>query len=364
MSAAKKAQTRNGKIEFLRFLFSVIIVIHHSRYLLGDSECLFLGGSLAVEFYFLVSGYLMMASVDRRAGASAPLGRETAQYLWRKVKSLLPELLTAQVIALVFISIAQQLTLTQTAANFIKSFFEVTLLKMTGLYSTSPNGVTWYISSMLLCMAVLYPLLRKFPDMMKHIVVPLAAVLLMGYLAANYGDPRDPRNWIGFTYKGNIRAMAELCLGVLCYLATRKIAALPLNRLGKALLSAAEVASYAAVIGYMYAMKASEYDYFFIAVLMVGVTASFSHQGLAAGWFDNRACAFLGKFSMPLFLSHTFYAQHLNLLLPEHFSNGQRMAVYLLCSFVTAAVVSTVGSLVRKVAPRVSVKLKTLLLTQ
>ena len=54
---------RNGKIEFLRFLFSLIIVVHHSRMFLGDEISPFLGGSLAVEFFFFVSGYLMMAYI-------------------------------------------------------------------------------------------------------------------------------------------------------------------------------------------------------------------------------------------------------------------------------------------------------------
>lgn len=57
---------RNGKIELLRFLFAVIIVLHHSRQLLGDENCLFLGGSLGVEFFFIVSGYLMMSSIEKR----------------------------------------------------------------------------------------------------------------------------------------------------------------------------------------------------------------------------------------------------------------------------------------------------------
>ena len=46
----------NVTIDFLRFLFSVIVVLHHSRYVLGDDNCYFLGGSLAVEFFFFVSG--------------------------------------------------------------------------------------------------------------------------------------------------------------------------------------------------------------------------------------------------------------------------------------------------------------------
>ena len=66
----------NVTIDFLRFLFSVIVVLHHSRYVLGDDNCYFLGGSLAVEFFFFVSGYLLLVGADkagRKNGAGYPL---------------------------------------------------------------------------------------------------------------------------------------------------------------------------------------------------------------------------------------------------------------------------------------------------
>ncbi len=50
MAETKIHRARNGKIDFLRLLFAFIIVLHHTRYLLGDDHCLFLGGSLSVEF--------------------------------------------------------------------------------------------------------------------------------------------------------------------------------------------------------------------------------------------------------------------------------------------------------------------------
>lgn len=353
---------RNGKVEFWRFIFSLIIVIHHSRYLLGDNNCMFLGGSLAVEFFFLVSGYLMMASIDKKKAAPTHLGHETATYIGRKFNNLCPDLPIAYVIALAFVSFAKQNTVSQTVLLFINSFFEVTQLKMSGLYSVSLNGVTWYISSMLLCMAILYPLIRKFPDIMTNIVVPLTALLLLGYLSGNYDSPRTPLQWIGLTYKGNIRAMAELCLGVLCYKACQRLTALQLRKSGKLLVTLLEWCCYIVVIWYMYAKKASQTDYFMLLIMMVGITLSFSHLGIDAPLFDHPFIVALGKFSLPLFLSHTFYAQHLNSLLPGLWSGNRRMAIYLLCSFATAALVKLISMLLVKFRPAISQWVKHLLL--
>ena len=348
----KKTGGRNGKIELWRFLFSVIIVIHHSRYLVGDKNCMFLGGSLAVEFFFLISGYLMMASIARKKEAPGELGRETLGYLGRKFKSLMPEMLVAYVIAVIFVAVTKDYNLKKVVKLCLDTFFEITQLKMSGLHAVSLNGVTWYISTMLLCMAVLYPLIRRFPDMMVRIVAPLTALLLLGYLSGNYDSPRTPLKWIGLTFKGNIRGMAEICLGIVCYSLCEKFKSLSLSKLGKWLVTAAEWLCYAVAVVYMFACKASQYDYIVIVILMAGVILSFSHQGMDADFFDKRFFVLLGKCSMPLFLCHTFYASNLNRLLPENWGDNRRMAVYLLCAVVTAAFVSLVSNGIRKVTPR------------
>ena len=356
---------RNGKIEFLRFLFSVIIVIHHSRYILGDDQCLFLGGSLAVEFFFLVSGYLMMASIDRISARKAPgqdLGRETLDFLRRKAKAVFPDLLIAWVIALVFTKIAKNKSLLGMAALAVDSFFELTLLKMSGLYSFSLNGVTWYISSMLLCMAILYPLIRKYPDKMKHIGLPLITLFALGYLAGEYGAPRDPMKWIGFTRKGNLRAIAEISLGAITYQTVKSAGKVEFTTLGKILITAAEWGAYLILILYMYFAKASERDYFFILVMAVAVGLSFSHKGIDADLFDNPVSIWLGKWSLPLYLGHTFYSYHLNRILPASLSGGQKIAVYMSCAVVTSFVIWGLSALTKKIMPKAMQALKKMLI--
>ena len=353
---------RNGKVDFWRFIFSVIIMIHHSRNLVGDKNCMFLGGSLAVEFFFLVSGYLMMASIDRKKSTPTSLGRETLSFLGRKVKGLMPELIIAHIIAWIFVSIAKEYSVVQTLLLFVKTFFEVTQLKMSGLYSATVNGVTWYISSMLFCMAVLYPLLRKFPDITARVIVPLTALFLLGYLSGNYDNPRSPTSWIGFTYKGNLRAMAEICLGVICYLVCKPFSKLSLTQLGKWLVTLMEWACYLVSIWYMYEMKASNLDYFVIVIMMVGVILTFSHQGLDASLFDRRIFNILGKYSVTLFLCHTYYSKHLNLFLSENWSNNQKMIIYVLCAVTTAVFVSAISFFLCRIAPKVSAWGKQLLI--
>lgn len=355
---------RNGKIEFLRFVFSIIIVIHHSRNFLGDEICQFLGGSFAVEFFFLVSGYLMMASIEKLNARKAPgqdLGKETLGFLWKKAKSVYPDLLIAWIIALVFTKIAKKKSLLGMAALAVDSFFEVTLLKMSGLYSISLNGVTWYISSMLLCMAILYPLIRKYPDMMKHIGLPLITLFVLGYLSGQYTAPRDPLKWIVFTKKGTLRALGEISLGAITYLAVKAAEKIELTRLGKIAVTAAEWSAYLLLILYMYFAKASGRDFFFLLVMAVAVGLSFSHKGIDADFFDRPLCSWLGKWSLPLYLGHTFYAYHLNKVVPKVWSPDKKMAVYMICAITTSFVIWGISILTKKYFPKAAQAAKDLL---
>ncbi len=311
--------SRNVTIDFQRFLFSVIVVLHHSRYVLGDEHCYFLGGSLAVEFFFFVSGYLLLVSVEKaekncRASAGQDgIGTETFHFLMHKIHGFLPEFLTAWWIGFFFIGAVRRLSFHQLLKAFEDDFWELTLVKMSGLFTHGIDGAMWYLSAMLLGMAVLYPLLRKKKDLMTHLVCPLLALLLYGYLCRAEGHPRDPAVWLGFAYKGLIRGVAGLCTGVVIRMAVRKMqreAGNGLTRPGNALIAVIQVLCLVLVIRYMAVQKPTRYDYFYMFLLMVLVLFSFSGFGLekllGKSAFLHRLSGFLGTVRMAVYLILAF----------------------------------------------------------
>ena len=51
---------RNYTLDFLKFVFAVIVMLFHSNSLTNDrGQMIFLNGRIGVEFFFLVSGCLM-----------------------------------------------------------------------------------------------------------------------------------------------------------------------------------------------------------------------------------------------------------------------------------------------------------------
>lgn len=438
----------NVTIDFLRFLFSVIVVLHHSRYVLGDDNCYFLGGSLAVEFFFFVSGYLLLVGADKAGrkngagylllggvdmagrkngagyllpggadmagrkngagyllpggvnkagrteaagletkgigagttgicgemtgiggeatgigaettgfcGEMTGIGSETLHFILHKIRSFLPEFLIAWWIGFVLIGVVRQYGVLDYLKAFGNDFWELTLVKMSGLFTHGIDGAMWYLSAMLLGMAILYPLLRTKRDLMTHLVCPLLALFLYGYLCQAEGHPRDPIVWLGLCYKGLVRAVAGLCTGVVICVAVRRLKHFSpsgLTKTGNALAIGAQLLCLLLTIRYMAEQEPSEYDYFYMFLLMLLVLISFSGFGLESVLGNSQRLhllsAFLGKYSLSLYLGHLYFAQHVNELLPEELYSGKiRMTVYLAAAFANGLLVMGLSALYRR----------------
>lgn len=397
----------NVTIDFLRFLFSVIVVLHHSRYVLGDDNCYFLGGSLAVEFFFFVSGYLLLVGADKAGrkngagyllpggadmagrteaagletkgigvgttgigrkttgidgeatgicGEANGIGSETLHFILHKIRSFLPEFLIAWWIGFVLIGVVRQYGVLDYLKAFGNDFWELTLVKMSGLFTHGIDGAMWYLSAMLLGMAILYPLLRTKRDLMTHLVCPLLALFLYGYLCQAEGHPRDPIVWLGLCYKGLVRAIAGLCTGVVICVAVRRLKRFSpsgLTKTGNALAIGAQLLCLLLTIRYMAEQGPSEYDYFYMFLLMLLVLLSFAGFGLESVLGNSQRLhllsAFLGKYSLSLYLGHLYFAQHVNELFPEELYSGKiRMTVYLAAAFANGLLVMGLSALYRR----------------
>lgn len=203
----------------MRFVFAVGVVLFHLNYTYWglDQEFsnglnLFRHGNLGVEFFFIVSGFLMARTLSRqreqealaiaeaessgKAYVPSPLGDETLRFLWRKVKSFLPYHILFQLLMLAARVAHQSITFSE-LLNQVSGFF---LLQRTGLFGSSLLTVEWYLSSMLLAMAILYPIARRWYSSYTHLFGPLCALLLLGWLYQETGKLADYNDWSGLTY--------------------------------------------------------------------------------------------------------------------------------------------------------------------
>lgn len=57
---------RNYEIDFWKFVFSIVIVFLHSFNLFDGKNLYMVGGSIGVDFFFIVTGFLMMKSLKNK----------------------------------------------------------------------------------------------------------------------------------------------------------------------------------------------------------------------------------------------------------------------------------------------------------
>lgn len=319
-----KKTARNGEIDLFRFIFSVIILILHfeDNYHFG----LFRQGYIGVEFFFLVTGYLMAGHVARRGDAaisSDEIANDTWYFVKRKVSSFYRYYCVAMILWLVVLQvILRHNGLKQFFIFIIRGIPQITLSFMglchdyTGLYV----GNTWYLSAMMISIVILYPLLLKARTLCSKIVFPLFSMFILNYLYQKNGSICATFEWNGFFYQGLLRSIAEIALGTSIYSLQESLQKprasagrhqSEQNQTGenslvkKLFLSVVKFGSYGLVIlyasGKQFGGKWSLHAFLF---LMLAVTMSFSSLGYTIK--DSRLTRYLGKISLPIFVFHGF----------------------------------------------------------
>lgn len=304
---------RNGKIELLRFVFCIFILLYHcKRYLLPDIGLKYIRlylmphGMLGVEFFFIVSGYLMARTAVRRQeteGSPVALGEETRSFLWRKLKPILPYHLVSFVFALVSFLWMSGYGKKKAFFYVINAIPSLALLEMLGIKCSYPNHPEWYLSVMFFVMPMFYPLLRKYYSMFVNVLAPVLALGLLGWLSYTYGCVTEVTEWTGIAYKCMFRGMADLALGAVAFEITRHLTALHLTSRQRFWLSALEGICFLGVFVYMLFTFEKRYEIYCVFAIMAVVVLAFSGQTYGTQALSNPVCQALGRFSMPVYLT-------------------------------------------------------------
>lgn len=284
---------RNGLVECLRLLFTAYVLLVHSTYVSHGEEALFKGGWLGVEFFFLLSGYLM-AREEAQLPAGGELGVDTARFMAKKIRRLFPYLAFAIVVNFAVWSIPFSRFTVQYAERAMSG-----LLNFIFAYSAGfPGdeffylGYSWYISAMVLSMLFLFPLLHRNRKTFYGVYAPIIILFGMGLFAFKYGRLGyvTSDDWV--LSNGVLRASFELCLGCLCYIASEKLKTCRFTKTGARLLSVLLLLGTAAVsVRIIFLGEASILDFLLIFPLAVIVIIAFSEKSSISfsmgGWYQQ-----------------------------------------------------------------------------
>ncbi|MCR4695156.1 MAG: acyltransferase family protein [Pseudobutyrivibrio sp.] len=301
----------------LRFLFALAILFFHihKRFAVGGNVSIgntgiyvFNHGYIGVEFFFLVSGYLLAAGAyAKREIPTTLIGTENAKMMWKKVKNIFPYHLFAMIITIAVNAYFLKETAKERFYYVLDSWASVLFLQVFGFDSTWVNKLTWYLDVWLMVTFIFYYFLRKHYDTFAKIVCPLLALFVLGFLAHQYGSLADIDEWSALFYKCFLRGMSEMALGCSAYSITRALNKVNFSQSGKKVMAGLEILCY--ILVFIYAVTGLDPKYSFLALLVmfVGVIITFSEVNPCHRVFDHEIFSWMGKMSLLIYLNQ-FYA--------------------------------------------------------
>lgn len=345
---------RSGALDLLKFICSVLMALFHSYKFAESREISFFhGGALLVEFFFIITGVLLAASVSKQISAAEQDGctalsnqviaRDTLRFMKGKILSLCPNYYVAWIIAFIILHVHHT---DMILSDLSSSVWSLLLISETGLKAYDSNGVTWYIGAMLIVMLALYPIMRRYRNMWFYVIAPLLWIFLMGYSYQTFKNLSAPHSWIGWYYKGMFRALMDITLGTVCFKISQALGKVSFTNAARILLSVLSVGCFTFAIGYLWGHGGSKRDWTIILLFAITITITFSNAGSLSRILVHPIFNKLGIFSYSLYLAHYGWCRTMNEFLPGR-TYLQLLPVYMLASFITAFVIHFISNWLR-----------------
>ncbi len=298
MSEIRKV--RNGYIDIVKFLFAVIVTEFHLN------TGLFPGGRMAVEGFFIISGYFMMQNINRNKYPEDSLGVSTVKFLSGKFKTLFPYLLPAVILAFGIAGYIYQRPLTEMLKQAPLLLFDIVPLCEAGFQGIYVVGISWYLAAMFLALAILYPLCKKFGSNFVLSVCPTACLLIYGTLSHFYGNMAIGTDWLDISLisSGVFRGLAGCAAGCVLSEICRVLSKKQVNVKGRILFTVLEILGFAYFFFSMKKFPLSKYEFVLVFVVFGLLVIGIGGLSFTSVIFRGNWTKFFGIASTLLVLSH------------------------------------------------------------
>lgn len=285
-------------------------------------------------------------NLQNTSPTSSALLQETQVFLLHKIKAFYPELLLSLLFNISFFWIATDFSLQRVIRELPFTLVgDALLLKMTGIVTPIDqiNSVIWYLSSMLIGLSVLYPLVRRLGVSLSLFILSLCLLGAMLHFSGKLSRPFHP---IGWTLQGNLRAFSEMAIGACLLPVSERLANVNLRSWCRWGLSVFKIILIALLI-FLQHRQIPQYESLFLTAAGLLLVIIFSRQDADSRAYDNALFLWLGKLSLPLFLCHRAYVLHLPQILPKDCSKLTYATCALSLSLMTALLVMYAAHLFR-----------------
>lgn len=345
---------RNYEVDFLKLVFSVFVVIHHSTPFIPKGSGIILPAQLGwwcVHFFFTVSGFLMVSSfIKHPSPESGSYGKNALRFVFQKFAKIGPEYVLSILFCIAaYLSVSSDtlyaiwhtekaaeapVTVLPELLGFPKIFF----------WTIEINTPVWYISAMLVSMLLLYYMLQKNKDFFLYVFSPLAALLIYGFSYNNEGKYIFQYQFNGFFNNGILRAICGLCFGAVSYLIYDLLKKSANNKAQKLIITIAEAAIYGLIfIALLMPGLSVNVKYSIMLLLPIALAISFSEASYFSTLFKSKAFHYCNTWSLAIYLNHW-----VALALTKQLFPNQDYAINLLLTFAITIIISAVNIILSK----------------
>lgn len=216
-------------------------------------------------------------------------------------------------------------------------------------------GPLWYFSALLIVVLLVYPLARKWRHAFPCIMAPLLAMFCFGNYVQRLGYIGN-LEWFGFVYSGMLRAVGGVCIGfLLSYFAQQRRSEGKCGGQNRAAVCVTVMAALIAAsfwvmnVGYQWSVTSA---LFCVPLFSLMIWFAFEWQTLFNRIVPGRLSAFLGEFSVALYVGHIVPLPLINTLPIESWS--LRYACYLMISGLFGLLVYLLSIPTRKILKRIA----------
>lgn len=326
----KSNKLNTNSLGIWRIVFTLVIMLFH----LADGSKLYeeypmfhYRWYIAVEFFFVLSGYLMMQHARRHPNESA------WQYIKGRVLRLYPEYIVALLIMVL-------LKCGGSPVKYVKllvaNWLEVIMLQSVGTNEFPYlNNPTWYVSALLIGSYFIYYLIRNYEKIYLQFIGPLVSVIIFSFMYRQYGSLQPFYSTDGiWLNQGVMRAFLGLTVGIYVYIAADILAA---KRKPKYdwILMLAEIGIFGFVLVFSLFDDRTQYDFMFLILFAVAIGLASSDR-LLGKISASKPVSLLGELTYSMYLLHFAVISFTYKYLDHTHWHWWHIPVYVVITFILA----------------------------
>ena len=308
--AAPKKNKRVASIEFWRFVFTFLVSLYHFEIFFPKRK-LFLSGSSAVEFFFVLAGFtIAMAAAHKREGLTEPFTTRQAHlaaidFVKKKVIAIWPVIVIWAIMYVVLTDTTMMFGQTKLG---LALNLEWELLFMVGTpfgfnNGFAPNVPLWFLTC-LMVMGYIYTFaINRYYDGVRF-AAPVIGIFLYILFALETTSTLDHNIQVGMSTAGMVKGAAEMALGISMFqlyeVLSKKQFTIPMRVIVTIIQIFAIIRLYQLIIGDFVSMD----NYRRIIYIMILVVTSFLNATPIDRVLNNKFSILLGKISLPMYITH------------------------------------------------------------